>query len=609
MSNRKSTKAPVRAASKKPKKDADLLQVEPLGPYGEALDAIGQPVHVVDRDLRILFFNEAFRRWNQSLGLGEDPTGERLADAFPFLSDGVFDEYRQVFENGEVLVTQERVHLAGREIATETRKIPLRSDDGVERVLTIISDITAHRQREEDLRRSEERFRVFMETVNDGINICHYDPETGKRRLLFCNERYVEMSGHTREELFAADDVNELTVSHWSTEERDRQVERMEKGLPFSGLCSWKRPDGKENYYHWSAVLVKVGEKQQLFGVDRDVTEQRKAEKALRESEERFRLLVDGAFDGINICEFDPQEGKRRLLFCNDRFVEMSGYTREELLACENLNDLAPARMTPEELEEQDRCIANGEHFTGRASWLRPDGKENVYEYSAVPVKVGETYHFLGFDRDVTEQVKQQQALRASEERFRLLVDTAFDGINIVEVDPQTRKRRLIFCNDRYVEMSGRTRQELESADDIRPFSRPHISEAAVKDNWQHIVNAEPFRGFSSWVRPDGRENVFEFSAVSVKVGDKYHVMGVDRDITEQKQAEEALRESEERFRLLVETAFDGINICQYDRETGKTKLVFCNDRYVEMSGYSREELFAADDLARPNDTHAAFNR
>jgi PAS domain S-box-containing protein len=436
--------------------------------YRDTLDAMADGIHVVDRDLRLLFFNDAFREWCERLGLQSDVVGRPLPEVFPFLPDRVFEEYREVFETGEVLLSEETTRVGDRDIATETRKIPICPRGEVEQVVTVVTDVSDRSRREEELRRTEER----------------------------------------------------------------------------------------------------------------------------------FRLLVESAFDGINICEFDPETGRRRLVFCNDRYVEMSGRTREELFAIEDLNPLCPTRMTPEEVEEQDRRVPNGEPFRGRASWIRPDGKENYYEYSAVPVAVGDKYHFLGFDRDVTEQVRQQRALEESEKRFRLLVDTAFDGINILEVDPETRKRHLIFCNDRYVEMTGRTREELQEAEDIRVFSKPHISEEQLEDNWQHVINEEAFRGLSSWLRPDGKENIFEFSAVSVKVGDKYHIMGVDRDITEQKQAEEALRESEERFRLLVETAFDGINITEYDPETGSTRLVFCNDRYVEMSGRTRDELFAAENLA-----------
>lgn len=519
----------------------------------------------------------------------------------PDRADELMERVKAAAE-GRIVRGYESVHVRkdGQTVDVALTISPVAGAEGATTALCMTArDVTEHRRADQALRDSEQRFRALVDTAFDGINICSYDPETGKRRLVFCNDRYVEMSGHTREEIEGADDLNTFLVDYWTPEEEEVQLERMRKGQPFFGVCSWKRADGKENYYEWTAVLVQAGGLQQLFGFDRDITERRRTERALSESEQRFRVLVDTAFDGINICEADPPNGQRRLLFCNDRFVEMSGYTPEQLQRAPSIDDLITTYWTPEEEAVQMERMEKGLPFFGVSSWKRPDGKENYYEWSAVRMAVGDKLRWFGVDRDITERRKTEEALRKSEERFRLLVDTAFDGIDICELDVETGKRRLLFCNDRYVEMSGYTRQQLETLDDLGQLVVNHITEDEVRSHLECFEKGLPVRGTASWRRPDGKENTYEFAAVAVKVGDKYHVMGMDRDITERERAEEALRESEERFRRLVSTVFDGINICELDPATRKRRLLFCNDRYVEMSGRTREELEKTDDLNR----------
>lgn len=138
-----------------------------------------------------------------------------------------------------------------------------------------------HKQTQQELHGSKELFRLLKENAFDGINICEFDPVTLKRRLLFCNDRYVEMSGYSREELMSCDDLNEKVIQHYSKEELAHHYDCILNGVPFSGTASWERPDGKENTYEWTAVSSKSGEKYQIIGVDRDITKRDKAERIL----------------------------------------------------------------------------------------------------------------------------------------------------------------------------------------------------------------------------------------------------------------------------------------------------------------------------------------
>ncbi len=114
--------------------------------YREILDAMGDWVHVVDQDLKIVLFNAVFRRINSELGLDEEVIGRTPLEVFPFLPAKVVDEYRWVFANKKVLVTQETTRIGDREFVTESRKIPLMEEGRVVRVITVIRDMTEQKR-------------------------------------------------------------------------------------------------------------------------------------------------------------------------------------------------------------------------------------------------------------------------------------------------------------------------------------------------------------------------------------------------------------------------------------------------------------------------------
>ncbi len=123
--------------------------------YRSTLDSLGDAVHVLDRDFRIALINQAFRDWMAALGLPADAEGRTIFEVFPFLPERVRGEYRQVFERGETLITEERTRVGTRDIITETRKIPVFEGDRVVRVITVVRDITERRRFEQELLKTQ----------------------------------------------------------------------------------------------------------------------------------------------------------------------------------------------------------------------------------------------------------------------------------------------------------------------------------------------------------------------------------------------------------------------------------------------------------------------
>jgi PAS domain S-box-containing protein len=158
----------------------------------------------MDRNLKILSVNRAFREWLNQLNYDVSLKGRHISEVFSFLPPRVIDEYEQVFETGEVLITSEVTLFEGREIFTEVRKIPVFKNGDVVRIVTIIRDVTEQRLLEttfEDYNRqftsyratSEERFSsIFNESP---VSICVFD---GDGILTHANPACATMFGLTR---------------------------------------------------------------------------------------------------------------------------------------------------------------------------------------------------------------------------------------------------------------------------------------------------------------------------------------------------------------------------------------------------------------------------
>ncbi|MDD5195811.1 MAG: diguanylate cyclase, partial [Candidatus Omnitrophica bacterium] len=122
--------------------------------YRLTLDSMGDPIHVVDSSLRFILFNKAFEKWvKETLGLNlEGISNQTVFELFPFLPDIVRQEYKTVFDTGQILVTEEETPVGNKTFITETRKIPIFENKKVIRVVTIVRDITARKRMEEDLK-------------------------------------------------------------------------------------------------------------------------------------------------------------------------------------------------------------------------------------------------------------------------------------------------------------------------------------------------------------------------------------------------------------------------------------------------------------------------
>ncbi len=278
--------------------------------------------------------------------------------------------------------------------------------------------------------------------------------------------------------------------------------------------------------------------------LERQIVERRQAETALRESQEKLRAIFDHAFDGISIYEEIPSGRVHRLIDCNERYAAMAGRTREELLAISETGSLqrkiGPVRSREENLDIR----RNKRPYRGTFSWIRPDGEENVIEYSATPIEMEDRPFTVGIDRDVTERIKTEQALEAMSREWQSTFDAVTDGLCLLDAE-----QRIVRHN--------------HAMDALFPAYRGRLIGMhcwELLHNSDHSITACPFERMKDSLKRETMELPYEDRVLEISVDPIRDSTGLltgavhlIRDITQRKQTEELLQNYTEQLEHIVE--------------------------------------------------------
>ena len=317
--------------------------------------------------------------------------------------------------------------------------------------------------------------------------------------------------------------------------------------------------------------------------IGRDISDRKMAEEAIRESEERFRMVFENVFDGISIYDEDPDPTKRKLVECNERYAAMAGRSREELLKLGNTQAL----QKPLEDSTNDsrlRALHSLAVYQGSFSWLRPDGKENIIEYLGMPITWRGKPFSIGIDRDITDRKHAEEALEEERDLLRGLLDNTPDGIYFKDLES-----RFIQINPGQARHFGlEDPQGAIGKTDSDFFTHVH-SRQAFEDEQAIIQSGKPLVGKEekeTW--PDGRVGWVSTTKMPLRnrEGQIIGTFGISRDISDAKRAEEALRSSEQRLRILFEYAPEPYFLVDLEGT-----FVEGNKAIERMTGYESEEL------------------
>jgi PAS domain S-box-containing protein len=432
---------------------------------------------------------------------------------------------------------------------------------------------SAERKRaEEALRESEERYRVFFEEAPDSVMLI--DAQTGA--FVAFNDRAHENLGYSREEF------QKLTISDVEAVESPQEVKKHIERIRTAGFGNFETKQrtkrGEIRDVRVAARIISIQGRTFLQSIWTDITERKRVEQALAESEQKYRAIYTDSLEAMSLSIGS------QIVDVNSAWLKMHGFAdKNEVIGMDVINVVHPddrkilaARRKMPEKERPRLCQLRD---------VRKDGAVIDVEIYSSAIVIGGKQATLTTVRDITTRKQAEEALRASEEKYRLLVENQADLV--VKVDPEGR---FLFVSPSYCEMFGKTEEEL-LGESFMPLIHEEDREATARA--MEDLFRPPYRCYlrqRAMTKTGWRWLSWVDKAVLDDSGKVVVIVGVGRDISDRKHAEDALRESEEKYRDLVQQLPDGVCIHQEGR------IVFSNPAHWRMLGFqSEEDILGAD--------------
>ncbi len=459
-------------------------------------------------------------------------------------------------------------------------------------------------------RRAEEQAVKLLETIEIAKGSIYITSADGE--IIYTNDSMDKLFGYKKGELVGKY-VPILNAGPTAEAVAQNIMGAIEKEGYWEGEIDNKRKDGTEfiSFARIGTHRDKDGKILNFLSTQHDITERKQAEEALRESEERYRALVElGGNVGEAIVMLQDKDGREAIhIFVSNEWPRITGYSRKELLGM-SFFDLVHPKHQEASLERHKRKI-RGESIPGlfEMSIIRKDGVEVPIELTSAYTTYQGERATVAFIRDITERKQMEKALRESEENFRNSIENAPFGIMIMDALGE-----IGYGNQAYLDIWGYSSLEVLKAIPRKvryvPQSCAEVEERLKKRQLGESV-ADDFQ--VSIVRKDGEIRYSEASTSEVLWDGKKRFQVIYRDITERKKAEEKLRESEERYRALVElggSVGEAIIMLQ-DTEKGNGIQTFISNEWPRITGYSKKQLLGMSffDLVHPKHRQAALER
>jgi PAS domain S-box-containing protein len=542
--------------------------------YRSTIDSLADSIHVVDAKLSIMLTNRVFKEWNKKLGLASEAVGRNIFEIYPFLPrENVTKEYKQVFDGGRVLVTVEENSVNNSRIITETRKIPIFENEKVVRVITVVRDITESKLASEALRETEEMYRGLIEATNTGFVIID-----AAGRVQDANAEYVRLAGHRTLKEIMGRPVTDWTAPHDLQRNRD-EIEKCLRGGAVRMLeIDYQHPDGTIIPVEINATVVQRASGPAILTLCRDITGRKLVEEAVRQSQERYQTLAEASPEMIYVVD-----GDARVSYVNSTGAKTLGQGANDIIG-RRLSDIFPALIANRQWTNLQKVFNSGESlylesqtpFKGEILWL---------DTWLVPIRdrQNKVISVMGLSRNITERKEIEARLYESEKNYRQIFDGVAEGIY-----RSTPEGKVLLVNPALVRMLGYSSEEELMRRDI---TREGYSDIKTRQLFLDQIEKEGHikDQASQWLRRDGSVITVRENAHAVKdhSGKTLYYEGTVEDITEQIKAEEEIRSSELKYRMLMDQANDAIFVG--DPETGK--LVDANLKAQQLIGRTLDEI------------------
>ena len=490
------------------------------------------------------------------------------------------------------LIENVNLHRDGRRVVLETSGVPVFGPDGeFIGYRGMDRDITERKRAEEALRESESKYRALVETTNTGFVIVD-----SEGRVLDANMEYVRLTGHRHLSEILGRSVVEWTADYQKEKNALDVRKFFQEGYARNLEIDYIDSQGKVTPIEINATVVKIRGIPQTLALCRDITERKRAEEALRESEARLKIAMDLA--KLVQWEYDVKSG---MFSFDEQFYALYGTTSQHeggpLMSAETY---ARKFIPPDESHVIAESIAKtlaakDPNFTNQLEHriIRADGEERhiIVRYGVVCDQMGRVVKHRGANQDVTERKRAEEALRDSETRLRAITDSARDAILMMD-----QGGVITYWNPAAERILGYTREEA-SGRNLHGLIAPQRYHAAHHAAFPGFV--ETGRGEATGKtlelvarRKHGEEIPVELSLSAVFMNG-WQAVGLLRDITERKQAEEKLKESQQRFIDIIDFLPDATLVIDRDG-----RVLAWNRAIEEMTGVSKKEMIGKGDHA-----------
>ncbi len=424
-------------------------------------------------------------------------------------------------------------------------------------------DITERHNAEEALRSSEERFRSLVQNASDLVSIVD-----ARGKLLYASPPHQRLLGYNPRSAKGARLADLLAAEDW---------ERVQKTLaelsrdPGAVVTFEARVRGRDKQWKFlRTTCTNLIDNPAVGGIvlnSHDITKSKLGEEALRESEERFRLLSTAAFEGIIIHD------QNKIVEANRTAAELFGYQPGQMIGLGK-----PSLVTPEFREAVSHSLREGDRKGMEVMGLRRDGGQFPVELVERPIPFRGRTMTVAAIRDITERLRAERELRESEEKHANLFRYSNDAILVHDLNGG-----LLDVNQRALDQFGFESREVLGLK-VQDLVLPEF-QASYRESMDALISTG-FVSFEIEFQKRGGETfAAEVSASLFEIGGQRVAQEIVRDATERIRSEQALRESEERYRGL----FEGVPLGLY-RIAPDGRLLDVNLVLVEMLGYPDRE-------------------
>jgi PAS domain S-box-containing protein len=467
-------------------------------------------------------------------------------------------------------------------------EIDLQRFKNVAQQLTIAIDKIILKESKE---KSEEKYHNLYERLRDGsVNL------DMKGKIVGFNHSFKDMIGYNKDEIYHLY-IEDITPKKWhkkDTEIIQKQVLKRD----YSDLYEKEfiKKDGTKIPVELTTYLLrnKVGNPEGMWIIVSDITERKKAEELLKESEEKYKNLINLANDGIAIIK------NKKIEFLNRRTADMLNYDINELQGKYFLTYVPQDEKN--NLNQRYMMRIEGKNIPNvyESQLLRKNGDILPVEINATLINYQGEPADMAIIRDITERKQMEKELEEAKNHFKKLFNTMVDPVVIVD-----SRGKFLEITDKVEEITGYSKNEILGKNFFKtklvtPKSKIILLKNLIKR--MSGIHQKPYE--IEVVTKDGNKLPFEINAAKIEYKGQSADMVVFRDISERKQAEEFVRKSEGKFRNIFENANDGIiyldksgRILDVNR---KTETMFAGSKNELLGKHFTElKLFSARDISK----------